>query len=99
MARRFPVEVVRPRFRSLRYRGRIHHVGVGRAYTCWRVAMLINDRHIEIASLDGSPYRRLVLDRDKGYRPMADVVKGAEMSVEVRCRGDIAVPTGGTTTR
>jgi len=31
--------------------------------------MLIDDRDIEIVSLDGSPLRRLVLDPTKDYQP------------------------------
>ncbi len=54
---------------TLRYRGRLHHIGIGAAYRCWRVAMLIDDRNIEIVSLDGSPLRRLVLDPTKDYQP------------------------------
>jgi transposase InsO family protein len=54
---------------TLRYRGRLHHIGVGRAYSGWRVAMLIDDRDIEIVGIDGSPLRRLVLDPDKDYQP------------------------------
>jgi hypothetical protein len=31
--------------------------------------MLINDRHIEIMTIDGSPLRRLVLDPTPDYQP------------------------------
>jgi Integrase core domain len=54
---------------TLRYRGRLHHIGIGAAYRGWRVAMLIADRDVEIVSLDGSPLRRLVLDPTKDYQP------------------------------
>ena len=40
---------------TLRYRGRLHHIGIGAAYSGWRVAMLVEDRDIEIVGLDGSP--------------------------------------------
>ena len=50
---------------TLRYRGRLHHIGIGTAYSGWRVAMLVDDRDIEIVGLDGSPLRRLVLDPTK----------------------------------
>jgi hypothetical protein len=53
---------------TLRYRGRLHHIGIGNAYQGWRVAMLINDRNVEIVALDGSPLRRLVLDPTKDYQ-------------------------------
>ncbi len=38
---------------TLRYRGRLHHIGIGAAYKGWRIAMLIDDRKIESsASMD-----------------------------------------------
>ena len=53
---------------TLRARGRLHHIGIGAAYKGWRIAMLIDGRHIEIVALDGSPIRRLVLDPTKNYQ-------------------------------
>jgi transposase InsO family protein len=53
---------------TLRRRGRLHHIGVGRPYAGWRVAMLIADLDIEIVGVDGSPLRRLVLDPTKDYQ-------------------------------
>jgi hypothetical protein len=54
---------------TLRYAGRLHHIGLGRPYRGWRVAMLIDDRRIEIVGLDGSPLRRLTLDPTRDYQP------------------------------
>ena len=54
---------------TIRYKGRIHHIGIGHAYKGWRVAMLVQDRDIEIVGLDGSPLRRLRLDPSKDYQP------------------------------
>jgi transposase InsO family protein len=56
---------------TLRYRGRLHHIGIGHAYTGWRIAMLVDGTKIEIVALDGSPLRRLVLDPSRDYQPMA----------------------------
>jgi transposase InsO family protein len=56
---------------TLRHRGRLHHIGVGRPYAGWRVAMLIDGLDIEVVGLDGSPLRRLVLDPTKDYQRMA----------------------------
>ena len=53
---------------TLRRRGRLHHIGVGRPYAGWRVAMLIDGLDIEIVGVDGSPLRRLVLDPTKDYQ-------------------------------
>jgi hypothetical protein len=50
---------------TLRHRGRLHDIGIGTAYTGWRVAMLVEDLDIEIVGLGGSPLRRLVLDPAK----------------------------------
>ena len=41
---------------TLRYRGRLHHIGIGNAYAGWRVAMLIDGHDIEIV---GSTAHRL----------------------------------------
>ena len=53
---------------TLRRRGRLHHIGIGRPYVGWRVAMLIDGLDIEIVGVDGSPLRRLVLDPTKDYQ-------------------------------
>ena len=53
---------------TLRHRGRLHHIGIGRPYAGWRVAMLIDGLNIEIVGLDGSPLRRLVLDPTRDYQ-------------------------------
>jgi transposase InsO family protein len=56
---------------TLRYRGRLHHIGIGAAYRDWRIAMLIEGRNVEIVALDGSPLRHLVLDPTRDYQPQA----------------------------
>lgn len=55
---------------TLRHKGRLHHIGIGRPYAGWRVAMLIDGLDIEVVGLDGSPLRRLVLDPTKDYQRM-----------------------------
>jgi transposase InsO family protein len=55
---------------TLRHKGRLHHIGIGRAYAGWRVAMLIEGLDIEVVGLDGSPLRHLVLDPTKDYQRM-----------------------------
>lgn len=54
---------------TIRYGGRLHHIGIGAAYKGWRIAMLIDGRKIEVVGLDGSPLRRLVLDPTRDYQP------------------------------
>jgi hypothetical protein len=53
---------------TLRRRGRLHHIDVGRPYAGWWVAMLLDGLDIEIVGVDGSPLRRLVLDPTKDYQ-------------------------------
>ena len=55
---------------TLRHKGKLHHIGIGRPYAGWRVAMLIDGLNIEIVAIDGSPLRRLVLDPSKDYQRM-----------------------------
>jgi len=56
---------------TIRYRGRVHHIGIGAAYKGWRIWMLVDRLNIEIVAVDGSPLRRLRLDPAKDYQPMA----------------------------
>jgi transposase InsO family protein len=53
---------------TLRYRGRLHHIGVGRPYAGWRVVLLVAGLDIRILGADGSPLRHLVLDPDHDYQ-------------------------------
>jgi hypothetical protein len=55
---------------TLRHRGRLHHIGVGRAYRGWRVILLVAGREVQILGEDGSPLRRLTLDPSIDYQPM-----------------------------
>lgn len=55
---------------TLRYRGRLHHIGLGRAYAGWRVILLVAGRDIRILGTDGSPLRHLELNPDLDYQPM-----------------------------
>ena len=53
---------------TLRYKGRLHHIGVGRAYRGWRVVLLVAGREVRVLGIDGSPLRRLTLDPTKDYQ-------------------------------
>ncbi len=55
---------------TLRYRGRIHHIGVGRPYAGWRVVLLVAGREVRILGAGGSPLRQLVLDPNQEYQRM-----------------------------
>ena len=54
---------------TLRRNGRLHHIGVGRAYKGWRVVMLVAGLEIRILTLDGVQLRRLTLDPTTDYQP------------------------------
>jgi transposase InsO family protein len=54
---------------TVRYRSRLHHIGIGRAYTGWRVILLIAGRDIRVLTPDGDPLRQLKLDPTVDYQP------------------------------
>ena len=55
---------------SLRYRGRLHHIGIGRRLTGTPIVMLIADRDIRIIHADtGELIRALTLDPSRDYQP------------------------------
>ena len=54
---------------TIRYRCRLHHIGPSTAYRGLRIAMLVDDRDIEIVSLDGSPAAPAGPRPDKDYQP------------------------------
>jgi transposase InsO family protein len=55
---------------TLRYKGRLHHIGIGRPYQGWRVVMLVAGLEVRILTLDGAPLRNLILDPTKDYQPV-----------------------------
>jgi transposase InsO family protein len=55
---------------TLRHKGRLHHIGVGAAFTGWRVVLLVAGLEIRVLSLDGTLLRRLKLDPTKDYQPL-----------------------------
>jgi len=55
---------------TLRYRGKLHHIGVGCPYAGWRVIMLVAGLDVQVLGLDGSPLRRLTLDPSVDYQRM-----------------------------
>jgi transposase InsO family protein len=55
---------------TLRYQGKLHHIGIGRRHARTPVIMLINDRHIKIiATTTGEILRDLHLDPTRNYQP------------------------------
>jgi hypothetical protein len=54
---------------TLRHNGRLHRIGIGRAYTGWRVVMLVAGLEIRILTLDGTQLRRPTPNPDTDYQP------------------------------
>jgi hypothetical protein len=58
---------------TLRYKGRLHHIGVGRAHKHREGIMLAAGRNIRILTEEGEMLRHLTLDPTKnlsGYREL-----------------------------
>jgi len=55
---------------TLRHRGRLHHIGIGRPYAGWRVVLLVAGTEVQILDVDGSLVRRLTLDPNQDYQPL-----------------------------
>jgi transposase InsO family protein len=55
---------------TLRYRGRLHHIGIGAAYAGWRIILLVAGRDIRILTPDGTQLRHLTLDPQNDYQPI-----------------------------
>ena len=53
---------------TLRYKGKLHHIGVGCPYAGWRVILLVAGLDVRIIGIDGSPLRHLTLDPSVDYQ-------------------------------
>jgi transposase InsO family protein len=54
---------------TLRHRGRLHHIGVGRAHKGVRVILLIDGLDVRIVSENGELLRHFTLDPARDYQP------------------------------
>jgi hypothetical protein len=55
---------------TLRYGGRLYHIGVGHAHAGTRVVLLVQDLHIRVIGVaSGALLRELILDPDRNYQP------------------------------
>ena len=54
---------------TLRYRGRLHHIGLGRRYAGRRVTLLVAGRDIRVLNGTGRLMRHLTLDPTRDYQP------------------------------
>ena len=55
---------------TLRYKGKLFHIGVGNAYAGWRVVLLVDGLDVQVIGFDGSPLRHLTLDPNVDYQRM-----------------------------
>jgi transposase InsO family protein len=54
---------------TLRYKSKLHHIGMGRALKGTRVILLVAGRDIRVLSSDGQLLRQLTLDPSRDYQP------------------------------
>jgi hypothetical protein len=54
---------------TLRYMGRLLHIGIGRVYKHEAIRLMIEDRHVRILTEDGELIRDLFLDPTRNYQP------------------------------
>jgi len=54
---------------TLRYAGKLRHLGIGRAHRGQHVLMLIDDRHIRVLTAHGQPIAEHRIDPDRIYQP------------------------------
>ena len=58
---------------TLRFHGRLHHIGIGRAHARTHVLLLVHDRHIRVVNATtGDLIRELTLDPSRDYQPRRD---------------------------
>ena len=55
---------------SLRYEGRLRHIGVGRAYARAKVLLLVADRDVRVLSEAGELLGHAVIDPAKDYQSL-----------------------------
>jgi transposase InsO family protein len=54
---------------TIRYKSKLHHIGMGRALNGTRVILLVAGRQIRVVSEDGELLRELILDPSRDYQP------------------------------
>ena len=55
---------------TLRYRSRLHHIGLGLAYKGRSVRLLVADDHVRVVTREGSLLRELTIDPSRDYQPL-----------------------------
>lgn len=54
---------------SLRHNGKMHHIGIGRAYAGTAIRMLIHEKEVRVITTTGELLAELRLDEGKDYQP------------------------------
>jgi hypothetical protein len=54
---------------TIRYKSKLHHIGMGRALNGTRVILLVAGRQIRVVGEDGELLRELILDPSRDYQP------------------------------
>jgi hypothetical protein len=55
---------------SIRYRSKLHHIGLGRAHKGRQIKLLIADQSIRVIDQHGQLIRELTLDPSRDYQPL-----------------------------
>ena len=65
-----PDTIPEPRQVTIRHKGRLHHIGIGRRHAHTEVLMIVNDLNIRIINpTTGELLRQLTLDPTRDYQP------------------------------
>ncbi len=54
---------------TLRYAGKLRHLGIGRAHKGRHVLLLVHDRDVRVLTSEGDPIAELRIDPDRTYQP------------------------------
>lgn len=54
---------------TLRYRSKLHHIGIGRGLKGTRIVLLVAGRHIRVVTTEGELLREFELDPSRDYQP------------------------------
>jgi hypothetical protein len=56
---------------TIRYKSKLHHIGMGRALAGTRIVLLVAGRHVRVIDRDGQLLRDFELDPSRDYQPQS----------------------------
>jgi hypothetical protein len=56
---------------TLRYKSKLHHIGLGRALAGKRIVLLVAGRNIRVIDREGQLLRHFELDPSRNYQPQS----------------------------